>query len=139
MSSFIFYCGHEGTKARYEDGLWTDLIQDQGNMKQPYYVKQGRLDQHLESSSMTVEERKKLRDWEISYTNLVPQCYEHWKAKKLQTESLRSVAQDLFQTTKWKPCRQMRINGVPEHYQADFEYRIGKRESYDMSWWTPKY
>lgn len=139
LSSFVFYCGHEGTKARYEDPIWKDIIEAQLTMKQPYFVKQTRMDKHLESSKMTPEEKKKLRDWEITYTNLVPQCYEHWKSKKMDTESLRAVAQDLFQTTKWKPCRQMRINGVPEHYQMDFEYRIGKRESYDMSWWTPKY
>lgn len=139
LSSFVFYCGHESTKARYEDPLWAEIIRQQELEKQPYYVKQSRLDKHLEPSTMTLEERKKLRDWEISYTNLIPQCYEHWKTKKMTTECLRAVAQDLFQTTKWKPCRRMRIDGVPEHYQMDFEYRIGKRESYDMSWWTPKY
>lgn len=139
LSSFIFYCGHEGTQARYEDPVWKDIIQDQGTLKQPYFVKQTRIDQHLEPSKMSADEKRKLRDWEISYTNLVPQCYAHWKAKGMKTECLSAVAQDLFETTKWKPSNAMRNKGVHESYQADFEYRIGKRNKFDMSWWTPKY
>ena len=40
LSSFVFYSGHEGTDAVYEDPKWKTIIEAFGTEDKPYYVKQ---------------------------------------------------------------------------------------------------
>lgn len=133
LRSFVFYCHHENTTPIFAEEKWQAIIDD---VVSKGYYKKKRVDEHFPPADKEV--KRKERDWEISYTNLVPQCVHHRSRKGLATECLKEVAQDLFQTTKWKPSKYMRCNGVPYQYQEDFEFRIGKRTKYPMDWWKPK-
>lgn len=76
----------------------------------------------------------KLRDWNLNYANLVPQAVRYAKINKMGEAGLEAVVKDMIRTTKWRPCKQMYIGGVPSHYILDFQFRMGQRKEPDMSW-----
>lgn len=136
LHSYVFYNGHEGTEAIYDDPRWADVIQEQLKKEQPYLVKQQKIDTHFKPGEALSdrEKMKNLRDWQVTYTNLVPLCVRHRQEFSLKSDDLRYVAGHMFQNTRWKPCNQMRRMRVSRQYQEDFEFRIGKREHYNMDW-----
>lgn len=128
--SFVFYCGHENRNPIFEDPRWREVIDSVEN--EGYFVKQTRVD------SWAKPAEKKDRDWQLTYSNLVPTALHHRQKNNLQLESLRAVCKHMFEHTRWRPSNQMYKCGVTDNYQNDFEFRIGKRPDFDMSWWTPK-
>lgn len=84
------------------------------------------------------EKPEKLRDWQLTYSNLVVQAVNHAQKKGL-TGSLKYVVADMIASTKWRPAKNMVTSGVPEFYEHDFEFRCGRRAEPDMAWWTPRF
>lgn len=136
LHSYIFYNGHEGTQAIYDDPRWAEIVKEQLMKEQPYMVKQQKIDTHFKPGEhMTDSDKKKnLRDYQVTYSNLIPLCVRHRQEFSLKSDDLRYVAGHMFQNTRWKPCNQMRRMRVSRQYQEDFEFRIGKREHYNMDW-----
>lgn len=85
----------------------------------------------------TEEDPKKVRDWQLTYSNLVPQAIKHAQTHRL-TYGLKATVEHMMENTKWKPCNQMRKCGVHPSYEDEFEVRTSKKAKYDMSWWIPK-
>lgn len=83
-------------------------------------------------------ETRKERDWQLGYPNLVCQAVRHARLHGLGTSSLKEVVRHMLENTKWRPNKHMLSGGVPDFYQADFEFRTGKRSRQDMDWYTPK-
>lgn len=86
---------------------------------------------------LPAEESRKVRDWQLTYSNLVSQAIEHARVHSL-TGELKSVVKHMLDNTKWKPSYQMVKNGVPDFYILDFQRRTGKRSDRDMSWFDFK-
>lgn len=133
LRSFMFYCLHEGTKARYEDPFWERIEKDIG--ENGCYKKQRRIDVLLNSDGSY---DKKDRSWLLTYSNIVVQAVKHRRLAKLDTDSLKVVVKDMIKTTKWRPSREMYKNGVCEAYELDFQFSIGARSEPDMAWWRPR-
>lgn len=89
------------------------------------------------SVKSTLKEDRSEKDWQLSYTNLVTQAVIHARKRAL-AGSLKAVVKDMLQTTKWRPSKYVLNGGVPEFYERDFDYRMGKRKEQDMDWWTPR-
>lgn len=79
----------------------------------------------------------KVRDWQLTYSNLVPQAIIHAQRRGL-TGGLKEVVADMIDNTKWKPCPQMTKCGVPPFYIDSFAMRTGKKAKHDMSWFDFK-
>lgn len=123
LSGFMFYCGHEDTEPIHsENSPWKGITVDK------YYEKQGRL--------KYVEPRGD-KDFQLTYNNLVVKAVDHARKHKLDG-TLKAVVQHMCETTKWKPSFHMVKNGVVDYYYKDFEYRMGKRQKFDMDWFTPR-
>ncbi|AXH74906.1 MAG: putative replicase [Cressdnaviricota sp.] len=88
-------------------------------------------------SYMVPEDAKpnlKMRDWILTYSNFVSQAVHYAKVNKLGDLSLKSVIKDMISNTKWRPCKQMLIGGVPDFYSKDFMFRMGQTKEVDMEW-----
>lgn len=79
---------------------------------------------------------KKLRDWQLTYTNLVCQAVQY-RNKTNFVGDLKSTVADMLKNTRWRPSKWLITGGVPAFYENDFEVRVGKRAKHDMTWWTP--
>lgn len=77
------------------------------------------------------------RDWQLTYSNLVPQAIKHAQVHGL-TEGLRGVTEHMLDHTKWKPTYSMVVHGIPAFYIDDYDRRSGKRSKRDMSWFEFK-
>lgn len=80
----------------------------------------------------------KEKDWQLNYSNLVCQAVQHAKRTKQTDLGLKTIVKDMMHKTKWRPSRDMYKNGVPDVYDNDFQFRLGKRKEMDMSWWIPR-
>lgn len=80
----------------------------------------------------------KLRDWNLNYSNLVPQAVRYAKVNKMGNSTLKEVVKDMLKHTKWRPCKAMIIGGVPDFYMHDFMYRMGQKTEPDMSWFCQR-
>lgn len=96
--------------------------------------RQSRMEEHVD-----MERRRRVRDWQLTYSNLVPQAVEHRRQFKLPTDCLKVVVKHMLETSKWCPSIQMIRQGVPEFYDLRFKHQIGVRKDADMSWWTPRF
>lgn len=77
------------------------------------------------------------RDFQLTFSNLVFQAVKWHRKRGLSPDmSLRSTVQDLIRHTKWRPSIQLVNRGVPEHYDRDFQFRLGKRKDPDMEWFN---
>lgn len=140
LHSFVFYCGHEGTEPFYEDPKWPLIFMELAKEERPVYVKRGKgkFQSTLEEATGTAKDRKAMGDWQLNYANLVNVAVQHRRKNNLETTSLKEVVRHLCRNTKWKPSDFMRHRGVHESYQKDFEFRIGVRQDFDMSWWNER-
>lgn len=133
LSGFVFYASHEGTQPIYEDEEWKEIIEGAGKFEKQ--GKRKRIDDYFDNG---IEEDRKDRDWQLTYSNLVCQAVRHKKRNKLPEDSLKLVVKHMMAHTKWRPSKDVYKGGVPDCYQNDFEFRIGKRTEPDMEWWTPR-
>lgn len=132
---FVFYCEHEGSHPISNDlSKWIELIAEVksiGTYKK--HVKK-----NLEDHGIGPIGRPRDRDWQLTFSNLVPQAVI-WRNKNLPGESsLKTVVQHMMKHTKWRPSKDMYKCGVKEWYQKDFEFRIGERADPCMDWWAPR-
>lgn len=130
-SSFVFYAGHEGTAAIYQDPRWAEIIASTDS----YYVKQTGQTM-LPMAKTNVKDQD--ADWQLTYANMVSKAINHARRNGL-TGSLKEVLQHMLETTKWRPSFHLIKNGVPDHYYKDYEFRSGKRRKFDMDWMRPKF
>lgn len=89
--------------------------------------------------SIDAKPDKLLRDWQLTYTNLVPQAVHYAKVNKMGDSSLREVLKDMISKTKWRPSKYVISGGVPDFYRQDFAFRMGQRKDVDMSWYDVKF
>lgn len=129
LRSFVFYCSHEGSVPDFKGDQWPALIQE---VKDNGGYKKRKIDEHF------VTDRKLVRDWILSYSNIVPQAVLYQKKNLPGEDSLKRVVKHMIAHTKWRPSLQMYKSGIPSVYQMDFEFRIGVRTEPDMDWWEPK-
>lgn len=133
-SSFVFYCGHEGSLPVFANPKWQAVI----DSITTYFVKSAKSSGQV---MLPLEKRSKKDpdlDWQLSYAGLVPKCLNYAREHGL-TCGLKETARQLFENTRWKPSYQMITKGVPLHYEEMFESRSGKRAKYSMDWWTPHF
>lgn len=126
LSSFVFYSGHEGTAAVYEDSSWDEIV----SSTKTYYVKEGG---QLMLPLAKGKAKDADADWQLTYSNFVSKAVNHARRSGL-TGSLKEVLCDMIARTKWRPSYHMVTHGVPDHYYKDFEFRSGKRHKPDMGW-----
>lgn len=91
----------------------------------------------LKMQEMKEGDVKKLRSWQLTYSNIVDQALYFHRTNGLDNIlSLKDTVQQMMEQTKWRPSPQMLREGVPEFYKQDFEFRKGKRPDLDMSWFN---
>lgn len=123
----IRYCSKEGGLP-LTNGDFDKIIADA-----PKWVEK-RMDAYVKFD----EKPRTERDWELSYTNMVPQAVAYARTYGLTAKTLKEVCQEMFSKTKWKPSNTLRNRGVHYSYDRDYEFRMGRSgDSFDMSWWTP--
>jgi len=129
---FMHYGSHEGTKPIFkETSFWDDI-----KIIKPFIKGGGQ--KLIEECPERAKDRKLYNSWQLTFSNFVNVAVEHRRKFKLKTESLKEVIRHLCQNTKWRASPCMRKGGNFESYQKDFEFSIGVRKEYDMSWWTEK-
>lgn len=95
--------------------------------------------QTISTDAKPEREMKKIRDWQLTYNNLVPQCLEFHRTQGLAVEAgLRETLRLMMESTKWRPSPVMLREGVHAFFEEDFEFRKGKRPKLDMSWYNPR-
>jgi len=55
-----------------------------------------------------------IRDWQLTYNNLLPQAQMYAIRNKMTECSLKEVVQDMISKTKWVPSKNMICSGVPD-------------------------
>lgn len=94
---------------------------------------------NLHSHFSTTESYDKgLRDWQLTYSNLVPQAVRYAQINKLGDLGLKSVVKHMMSNTKWRPCKHMIVGGVPDFYVKDYMYRMGQAKEIDMEWFCQR-
>lgn len=83
-------------------------------------------------------QERKIRNWVLTYNNLVPQAVIHAKRHHIVDYSLRYVVKHMIMHTNWRPSRDMYRGGVPECYEKDYEFVLGQRKEPDMDWYNVK-
>lgn len=99
----------------------------------PWVERQTVLEEHLVSA-----DRKKVRDWQLTFSNLVCQAVHHARANGLTQHTLKNVIHDLMTKTKWRPSPQLLRSGVDSFYEEDFKFRMDQQKKLPMDWWQPK-
>lgn len=94
--------------------------------------RQARLEEHLST------DRKKVRDWQLTYSNLVAQAVNHYHHHQMPGASLKDTVKHMIATTKWRPSIQVYRGGVDMCFEHDFQFRIGHLGQPNMDWWTPR-
>lgn len=122
----IQYASREGTEPIIEGDLH-ELVKLAPAWKQT----------SIHSHMSVTDKPDKLRDWQLNYSNLVPQAVHFAKVNRMGDTTLKSVVKEMIRTTKWRPCKQMYVGGVPDMYSLDFDFRMGRASEPDMSWWRP--
>jgi len=131
LSKGIQYSSKEGTVPDYI-GEFEDIIKNA-----PKWEHKSESNLHNYYGS-TDKPDVKLRDWNLNYSNLVPQAVCYAKMNRMGDSSLKEVVKDMLKTTKWRPCKAMIIGGVPDFYVNDFMYRMGQKTEPDMSWFCQR-
>lgn len=81
---------------------------------------------------------KGLRDWQLTYSNLVSQAVNYAKRNKLGEMGLKCVVKHMLTHTKWRPNKHMIVGGVPDFYVKDFMFRMGQSATVDMDWFCQR-
>lgn len=127
--SGIQYCAKEGTTPVIRGTLqWYVDNAPKWNFKPQSSIE----------GSLGVEEDRKERDWQLTYSNLVCQAVQYARRNKMTHCTLREVVKTMMKKTKWRPCHQMYRQGVDASYEEDYEFRVGHRKELEMDWWTCK-
>lgn len=129
----IQYASRENTDPIVEGGLG-HLIE----MAPEWQHRQTNMHKYYAVEDDDEKKSRKVRDWQLTYSNLVPQAVMYYKKHKLDTTSLKNVVKHMMHHTKWKPSVAMIKGGVPQFYQEDFEVRIGHRTEYEMDWFCTR-
>lgn len=77
---------------------------------------------------------KKLRDWQLSYTNIVPVTVRYVQDKGLTSLSFFDAIDHLMEHTNWRICDKIQRMGIGPFQISDYERRLGKAEAFDKSW-----
>lgn len=135
LSSFVFYCSHEGTQAKYKDPMWDAIIKER--LEKGTYVKQqyghGDIKQYCAQTDNDQKSWAKDRAWVLTYSNVVNVALRyHYKFKTEPT--LVSTLKHMVRHSKWRPARDLNKNGLDLQLVRDFEYQLGRRSDPDYSW-----
>jgi len=124
----IQYCSKELSSPRHT-AVFVDLIK-----QAPAWISEpSKLEEHYKEIK-----KQKVRDWQLSYSNLVPQAIEHARENNLVGQGLKYVVGDMLLKTKWKPSFQLATRGVPPFYINDFDLRVGNTKIQNLDWFTFK-
>lgn len=124
LSSGIQYASKENTEPIYV-GEFEDIIRDS-----PKWVQKD-MYSYTERSSVDM---KKLRDWQLSYTNVVPVTVRYVQDNNLTSLSFFDAIDHLMDHTNWKISDKIQRCGIGPFQISDYERRLGKCEKRDTSW-----
>lgn len=119
----IQYGSKEGT-VPIVHGPFEDLIK----VAPPW--QETRMEDHFKSFDDV--DPKKIRDWQLCYSNCVGVMVHHAKKSRQTHLSFDDCFEDLVQTTNWKPNIQMQQKGISPFMRSDYEVRLGKRQRRDF-------
>lgn len=124
----IQYCSKELTVPRHT-AVFDELIK----IAPAWVSEPSKVDEYFKG-----ENKKKVRDWQLTYSNLVPQAIEYAHQNKLVGQGLKYVVGHMVRHSKWKPSFQMTVRGVPPFYINDFDLRVGNTKIQNMEWFDFK-
>lgn len=127
----IQYASKEGTKP-IVSGPFDEFIS-----RAPSWNFREQSNLHSHYSTQEVPDRG-LRDWQLTYSNLVPQAVRYAKINKLGSSGLKSVVHHMISNTRWRPSKQLICGGVPDFYVKDFMFRMGQSTTVDMDWFCQR-
>jgi len=130
LMSGIQYCAKESTRP---------ILSDDNSLLKfieaaPKWVFKENISNYMEPPKSD----KAVRDWQLTYANLVPQAVLYAKKNGLAHDTLKRVCKHMFEHTRWAPSKWMVVGGVPEFYENQFEFRMGRDKDIDMNWWRPR-
>lgn len=135
LHSFIFYCSHEETEPVMQ-GDWTRVFEKNREVNgDTRYVKETGKKRHFDGSIEDSGATRKVRNWILTYSNLVPQAVLHSKRTKQDYGHLKFCVKNMIETTNWRPSPEMLRKGVPEFYCNDYQRQMDGKKPVDMSWW----
>jgi len=126
IESGITYCTHDKTSVpKFSEDLRT-IIDGAPLWKEK---RQSRIDWVPDA-----EYQKKIRDWQLTWTNLVSQCVAYRTKANLSTDNLFDVIRHMEAHSKWRrSIAIVKHGGIPTYYVEDFEFRVGLRPK-GISW-----
>lgn len=124
----IQYCSKELSTPRF-----TPVFEEYIKMAPVWINEPSKVDEYFKG-----ENKKKIRDWQLTYSNLVPQAIEYAHQNQLVAQGLKYVVGHMVRHSKWKPSFQMTVRGVPPFYINDFDLRVGNTKIQDLSWFDFK-
>lgn len=134
LRSFVFYCEHEGSKPVFEGSTvdWPSIIE--AVRVDGVYKKRSEIGFNVSDKEFKPRER----DWQLTYSNLVPQAVAFRNKNMPGETSLKAVVKEMIRTTKWTPSPSMLKGGVPKFYYSQFRMRLGLEQDPDMSWFVDR-
>lgn len=135
LHSFVFYCGHEETEP-VTQGDWSGVFERNREVNgETKYVKDIGKKRHFDGDVEDSGASRKVRNWILTYSNLVPQAVMHAKRSKNDFGHLKFCVKNMIETTNWRPSPEMLRKGVPEFYCVDYQRQLGHNVNTDMTWW----
>lgn len=90
-------------------------------------------DMHAYTERTTVD-IKKLRDWQLTYTNVVPVTVRYVQDMGLTSLSFFDAIDHLMENTNWRICDKIQRMGIGPFQISDYEKRVGRSVKFDGSW-----
>lgn len=139
LHSFIFYCSHEDPEnyvfgSGYDDD-WSRIFEKCREVNDGRYYEKGSKKRHFDGEIKDDAASRKIRHWQLTFTNLVHQAVLHTKRTKQDFGALKFCVKDMIKTTNWRPSRDLLKKGIPKFYEDDYVFMMGKSDKVDMSWW----
>lgn len=125
LSKGIQYASKEGTEPTYV-GEFEEIIKNA-----PKWV-QHKVDEYTER---VPADYKKLRDWQLTYTNIVPVTVRYVQDKRLTRLSFREAVNHLMENTNWRISFKIQQCGIGPFQFSDYDRRLGKVTRFDQSFW----
>lgn len=124
LSKGIQYASKEGTEPTYL-GEFEDIIKNA-----PRWVQKDM----YSCAERAMVDAKKLRDWQLTYTNIVPVTVRHVQDCGMTHLSFFDAVDHLMENSNWRICDKIQRLGVGPFQISDYERRIGRTDKFEGSW-----
>lgn len=85
-------------------------------------------------SDRSMVDVKKLRDWQLTYTNVVPVTVRHVQDVGVTHLSFFDAIDHLMEHTNWRISDKIQRMGIGPFQISDYERRVGRSDKFDGSW-----